>query len=237
MRRGFYCNEVGATWANNAVLENISLEFDLDKLGNRVPIFGRSGHGKSTLLYLLGLLKEPSAGKLHWVFGEDEFQSRSNDDPEEFRRKFFGFMFQDSTLLPYLTVGENLVYPLVQAGAEIQTAERAALELLERVKIQGEKNLFSKFAHELSGGQRQRCALAQAMIANPAMLIADEPTGSLDRKTRQQIMSFVNEWLEEDPHERAFCWVSHHEDDADIMQSKCMIDFLEPGVAVLRERR
>jgi lipoprotein-releasing system ATP-binding protein len=162
------------------VLRGVSLELSR---GQNLAILGPSGSGKSTLLYLLGTLDRPSSGTVQ-IEGADPFQLA---EPElaDFRNGRIGFVFQDHFLLPQCSVLENVLLPTIahsssQNGAEIQRAKM----LIDGV------GLSARIEHrpaELSGGERQRTAVARALIRNPLLLLADEPTGNLDRTTAASI--------------------------------------------------
>ena len=155
------------------VLRDVSLEL---KRGENVAILGPSGSGKSTLLSIIGGLEPPSSGRVV-LDGQDP---ATLDEPAlaAFRNRRIGFVFQDHHLLPQCSVLENVLVPMVAAGPiRVETMDRARL-LLERV------GLSERLDHrpaELSGGERQRVALARALINSPLLLLADEPTGNLDR--------------------------------------------------------
>jgi lipoprotein-releasing system ATP-binding protein len=154
------------------------VNFDLAP-GESLAIMGPSGSGKSTLLYMLGTLERPTSGEIR-LDSEDPFGL----DPGAlavFRGRKVGFIFQDHHLLPQCTALENVLIPTLADGASgDRTAdERRARELLERVGLAGR---LEHLPGELSGGERQRVALARALIRRPALLLADEPTGNLDRK-------------------------------------------------------
>lgn len=233
-------------WNRDRVMSGVDIEIDFARDGTAIPIVGRSGYGKSTLLYAIGLLKSPDAGRLTWQIGPDRIEidadrhRASMRNAGTFRKTHFGFLFQDSTLLPYLNIGENLGYPLTLLGVSPMAARDRAIKALAAVSIDGEDTgsnnalALDKFPHQLSGGQRQRVALAQAMICDPDVLLADEPTGSLDTRTRGQIMQLVNQWLSAadggaQPGHRAFLWVTHHDDDATLMGSRTVLNFQGKG--------
>lgn len=161
------------------VLRDISFELSA---GENVAILGPSGCGKSTLLHLIGTLDEPTAGTIT-LRGEDPF---SMNEPKlaHFRNRNIGFVFQDHHLLPQLSVLENVLVPALAEGSPNNAQIERARDLIERV------GLTSRIDHrpaELSGGERQRVAAARALIHSPALLLADEPTGSLDRTNAQAI--------------------------------------------------
>ncbi len=150
--------------------------------GEALAITGPSGSGKSTLLYVLGTLDTPTAGSIR-LDGHDPFQ-RNAAQQAEFRNRQIGFVFQDHHLLPQCTVLENVLIPtLPGAGATPETEARARV-LLTRV------GLSERIGHrpaQLSGGERQRVAVCRALINRPALLLADEPTGNLDRATAEAV--------------------------------------------------
>jgi lipoprotein-releasing system ATP-binding protein len=150
--------------------------------GQNAAILGPSGSGKSTLLFIIGTLDKPSGGSLR-LNGTDPF-SLTEPQLADFRNRHIGFVFQDHYLLPQLTVLENVLIPALADGTPPrQTVERAK-ELLGRV------GLSERLDHrpaELSGGERQRAGVARALLLKPALVLADEPTGNLDRKSAAAI--------------------------------------------------
>ena len=155
------------------VLQGISLQLTY---GENIGILGPSGSGKSTLLHIIGTLENPTSGSL--TLNDMDPFALSEPELAEFRRRQVGFIFQDHHLLPQLSVLENVLVPALASGRIDQTLVDRAKGLLERV------GLSERADHrpaELSGGERQRTAVARAVIHRPALLLADEPTGSLDR--------------------------------------------------------
>jgi putative ABC transport system ATP-binding protein len=152
--------------------------------GQTVALVGASGSGKSTLLSILAGLDTPSSGEVH-ILGESLFD-RSEDDRAAFRAKHMAFVFQSFQLLSSLTALENVMLPLELAGAS--EPRRKAIELLKQVGLGDRLNHYPKV---LSGGEQQRVALARAFVVEPAILLADEPTGSLDHATGKAIMDLM----------------------------------------------
>ncbi len=157
------------------VLRGISLALDR---GENLAILGPSGSGKSTLLYLLGTLDQPTSGRLE-LEGRNPFEL-AEAALADFRNRSIGFIFQDHYLLPQCSVLENVLLPTIAQGSPDRATVDRARSLIERV------GLADRIEHrpaELSGGERQRVAVARALIRKPVLLLADEPTGNLDRST------------------------------------------------------
>lgn len=171
--------------ASGQTLHGISLNI---LRGKRYALVGTSGSGKSTLLNILGLLDKPSSG-LYLLDGVDVTQS-SPDQLAEFRNRKIGFVFQSFNLLPRLNSLDNVALPLIYRGVPRPEARARAEQQLSRV---GLNNKSWCRPADLSGGQRQRVAIARALIGEPILLLADEPTGNLDRNTAMEIMNLLLE--------------------------------------------
>jgi len=158
-----------------------------------VSIIGPSGSGKSTLMHLIGLLDKPTSGE---IIVQDKKISKLNDDQiSSLRNEFIGFVFQQFNLIPKLTVLENILLPAFYARKKLKYDPREkALGLIKRFGIQGKEN---SYPNKISGGQQQRVAILRALIMEPKMILADEPTGNLDSKTGTEIMEML-ETLNED---------------------------------------
>lgn len=157
----------------------------LDILKNEyVALMGPSGSGKSTLMNILGCLDSPSSGS--YILNDIDVSSMSDSELAEVRNKQIGFVFQTFNLLPRLTALENVALPLVYAGISKKERLEKAARVLEQVNL---KDRMSHKPNELSGGQRQRVAIARALVNDPAIILADEPTGNLDSKTSVEIMN------------------------------------------------
>ena len=166
-----------------AVLENLELEI---AAGEMVAIVGESGSGKSTLLYILGALDTPTTGEVY--FDGTRYSRLSAGERARLRNRDFGFVWQMHSLLPEFTALENVMMPLLIRNVESREAGRRAQQWLERV---GLRDRVSHRAGELSGGEQQRTALARALVSEPRVLLADEPTGNLDARTGEQTMQWV----------------------------------------------
>lgn len=159
--------------------------------GEYWAIMGPSGSGKSTLLNILGCLDRPTAGS-YWLNGVDVAHMADNELSDH-RLKNLGFVFQSFHLIPQLTVLENIEMPMFYLGIPQAERTRRAKELADRVEM---SHRLLHLPAELSGGQRQRIAVARALANDPAVLLADEPTGNLDSKTSVQIMKLFQELYE-----------------------------------------
>jgi putative ABC transport system ATP-binding protein len=153
-----------------------------------VALMGPSGSGKSTLMNMLGCLDSPSSGE--YILNNLSVATMTDNELAEVRNKEIGFVFQTFNLLPRATTLDNVALPLVYAGFNKARRDKRAGEVLESV---GLGNRMNHKPNELSGGQRQRVAIARALVNNPAIILADEPTGNLDSKTSVEIMGLFEE--------------------------------------------
>jgi lipoprotein-releasing system ATP-binding protein len=156
--------------------------------GENLAIQGPSGSGKSTLLSILGTLEPPTSGRV-LLAREDPFKLKEAE-LAEFRLENVGFVFQEHHLLPQCTVLENVLVPFLADGAATPDDQHRAADLLDRVRL---SERLSHRPAELSGGERQRVAIARALVREPTLLLADEPTGNLDRNTAQSIAELLLE--------------------------------------------
>lgn len=162
------------------VLKGINLDIFRNEY---VALMGPSGSGKSTLMNILGCLDSPTGGT-YILNGKDVSKMRDND-LAEVRNKEIGFVFQQFNLLPRLSAAENVALPLVYAGVARKERVKRAMEVLAKVGLADRSH---HKPNELSGGQIQRVAIARALVNNPAIILADEPTGNLDSKTSTEVM-------------------------------------------------
>jgi len=170
-------------------LNNVNLEV---KQGEFVAIMGPSGCGKSTLLNLLGLLDNPSDGE--YFFLEQEVSKYTERKRANLRKNNIGFVFQSFNLIDELTVYENVELPLLYLGYTASERKKRVNEVLERMQIMHRKNHFPQ---QLSGGQQQRVAVGRAVVANPKLILADEPTGNLDSAHGEEVMNLMAKLHEE----------------------------------------
>ena len=164
----------GTGMTEQVILHDITLQIPR---GEFVALTGASGSGKSTLLYLLGALDRPTEGNI-WLDGV-EISTLDDDDRADFRNERLGFVFQFHFLLPEFTVLENVVLPMRRRGVVRDEAEARAYDVLE---VLGLADLWKRRPGQLSGGQQQRVSIARAVANDPAIILADEPTGNLDSK-------------------------------------------------------
>lgn len=158
------------------------VSFDINK-NEYLSIMGPSGSGKSTLMNTLGCLDTPSSGS--YILNNKEVARMKEDELADIRNKEIGFVFQTFNLLPRTTCLANVELPLIYSGMRASERKEKAMHTLERV---GLADRWHHKPNELSGGQRQRVAIARALVNDPAILLADEPTGNLDSKTGEEIM-------------------------------------------------
>jgi lipoprotein-releasing system ATP-binding protein len=172
---------------DNDLIVFSAMDFHVSK-GERLALIGESGAGKSTLLHLLGGLDRPSDGKIY--YGNTDISSLSETALADFRNREIGFVWQNHSLLPEFTAQENVMMPLLIRGMSAADAAPVALGKLEEV---GLRNRAHHRAGELSGGEQQRVALARALAGKPSVLLADEPTGNLDFRTGEMIISLLED--------------------------------------------
>lgn len=164
-------------------LSEINLEIET---GEFVGIMGPSGSGKTTLLNMIATIDEPTTGQV--LIEGNNPHTLNRDNLAKFRRRELGFVFQEFNLLHTLTVEENIVLPLTLDGKRVKEMKQKAQAIAEKLGI---SDIMTKRIHEISGGQAQRAAIARAMIHQPKLLLADEPTGNLDSKASKDVMGML----------------------------------------------
>ena len=181
------------------VLKSVNLKINKGEL---VSLTGPSGSGKSTLLHIIALLDQPSSGEV--FFKKKSFSKSSDSEKDLVRRKGISIIYQQNNLLNDFTALENVTIPLVNNGYEWNEATKKAIRILSLVNLSKRLNHFPS---ELSGGEQQRVAVARAVITEPDLILADEPTGSLDRKTANEIFSLFSKLKSKN---RAILYATHN---------------------------
>lgn len=204
---------------NNLVkaVDHTSLQIQRGKF---TAIVGRSGSGKSTLLHLIGGLDKPDAGKV--IIEDKDIYSLKEDKLAQFRREKIGFVFQDFNLIPSLNVWENVILPLGLAGKKVNNEEIE--EILKNVNLSERKTAMP---NTLSGGQKQRVAIARALATNPAIILADEPTGNLDSQTELEVMTLLKHCVSK--YGQTLVMITH---DETIAQMADVVVLIEDGKVV-----
>ncbi|MDW7738999.1 MAG: ABC transporter ATP-binding protein [Bacillota bacterium] len=194
---------------SNAVpaLQGVSLEI---QKGEAVAVMGPSGSGKSTLLSIIGGLNPPSSGKI--LIDDIDLYALSQERRADFRREYLGFVFQQFQLIPYLTAFENVLLPLTTTGYSKQQKHDMAMQSLEKVSMDSK---FDRLPNQLSGGEQERVAIARAIVNEPPLILADEPTGSLDTKTATEIMELFSSL---NASGLTILMVTHNPENTDYMQ-------------------
>jgi putative ABC transport system ATP-binding protein len=194
----FRTEEVETTALNKVTLEV--------KEGEYVAVMGPSGCGKSTLLNILGLLDNPSSGS--YIFNGTEVANLKERDRTIFRKGNIGFVFQSFNLIDELNVYENVELPLIYLKMKTADRKKQVEQVLDRMKI---SHRAKHFPQQLSGGQQQRVAIARAVVANPKLILADEPTGNLDSKNGIEVINLLTELNKEGT---TIIMVTHSDRDA-----------------------
>ncbi len=158
--------------------------------GETVAITGPSGSGKTTILNLIALLDKPDSGEI--LFEESTLKGYDNDAAADYRNRNIGFVFQDHLLLPYLTIRENIVLPLLARNLSKPAMEEEIAYGEELMSSVGISSLADKYPSEVSGGEAQRTSLVRALITRPSLLLADEPTGSLDSANAEMLADLLS---------------------------------------------
>ena len=165
-------------------IQDLSLEF---KSGEITTILGPNGSGKSTLLHMMSTYLKPKSGKIY--LGDKDLTDISPKDIAKFRRENLGFIFQNFNLLDTLTIHENIALALTIKKTKKSEIDKKVLNVAKELGIE---ELLSKYPYEVSGGQKQRTACARALITNPKLILADEPTGALDSRSAQMLIEMIS---------------------------------------------
>ncbi len=200
------------------------VDFEVEA-GEFVSIVGTSGSGKTTLLHMLGGLDRPSSGKV-FVGGKDIFTLKE-DELTVFRRRKIGFIFQSYNLVPVLNIYENIILPVELDG---ETADKDYI--MQLVNMLGLGSKLESLPSQLSGGQQQRAAIARALASKPAIILADEPTGNLDSKTSQDVLSLLK--VTSEKFRQTIVMITHNEE---IAQLADRIIRIEDGRILTADRR
>lgn len=206
------CKFYGADSQLVKAVDHVNLEISQ---GEFVTIIGKSGSGKSTLLHLLGGLDNPTSGQI-LMEGKD-ITAYGKEELAAYRRRKIGFIFQAYNLIPSLNVWENVILPI---GLDGQTADEVYVEDILRTLGMEEKR--KNLPNTLSGGQQQRCAIARALAAKPAIILADEPTGNLDSKTGDEVMSLLR--LTAKKYGQTLVVITHNEEIAQTADRTLLIE-------------
>lgn len=214
---------------------NIKKNFDLDKtklqilkgidiniqVGEFVTIMGKSGSGKSTLLNILSTLDTPSEGEVY--FEDVKIDNLSDDDSSKLRRESFGFVFQLPKMVKNLSILDNILLPSLQYKNDRKSATQAATNLMQKIGIEG---IANKKISQVSGGQLQRSGICRALINNPKILFADEPTGALDSGTTKDVLNLFSTFHKEG---KTIVMVTH---DINVAATSQRVLFMKDGLLI-----
>ena len=199
-----------------SILRDISFELSV---GENLGIVGPSGSGKSTLLYIIGTLEKPTSGQIQ-MNGQNPF-NLPETSLAAFRNEQIGFIFQDHHLLPQLSAIENILIPTLTHGWPSTEQTTRAHQLLDRVGLADRRHHLPS---ELSGGERQRVAIARALIHEPKLLLADEPTGNLDRSTAESVTDILLDIQQDSQPQTMMIVVTHSSALANRLQQRYELD-------------
>ena len=206
------CRHYGSGNVKVTALDDLSLEIGKEE---KVAIVGRSGSGKSTLLNLIAALDTPSSGTL--IVNQCEPAKLDHEQKAKFRLQDVGIVFQSFQLIPQRTAFQNIELPLILAGQPIFARRKKVRKLLQRVGL--EKRANHK-PHQLSGGEQQRVSIARALINEPAVVLADEPTGNLDTENAREVMNLILGMIE--AQKSTFCLITHDQQLAENVSDRVL---------------
>ena len=208
---------------NISVLKNINL---LINKGELISLTGPSGSGKSTLLHIIALLDQPTSGE---VFFKNKSFSKSNDNEKDLvRRKGISIIYQQNNLLTDFTALENVAIPLLNNGYEVREATNKANKILSIVNL---SERVDHFPSELSGGEQQRVAVARALVTEPDLILADEPTGSLDHSTAKEVFKILYKLRSKD---RLIIYATHNRFFANM--ADCKLEMIDGNIKAINAR-
>jgi lipoprotein-releasing system ATP-binding protein len=207
-------NKVSKSFLQRGIVLN-DLDLTVNQ-GDSVSVSGPSGSGKTTLLNIIGLLDKPDSGEI--IFMDEQILKFDSEQSAAYRNRNIGFVFQDHLLLPYLTVKENILLPLLASKTEESEYRLKVDESLKMMEITGIADLADKYPYQVSGGEAQRATLVRALVNKPSILLADEPTGSLDRKNLGDLLIRMNRDLG-----ITLILATHSQDLADRMKSRYLL--------------
>mgnify|MGYP002556038817 CR=1 FL=1 len=214
------CRDVSLGYEGKSVLTDLDLTI---AKGDYLCVVGDNGSGKSTLMNIIGALDSPTSGE---VFANGKNLTKmSADELADYRNKTTGFVFQSFYLEPTFTVLDNVAMPLVIAGVDRRTREEKAKAVLEQL---GLSDKIGKMANELSGGQKQRVSIARALVHDPDIVLADEPTGNLDSQNGAEVMALLRQICDSG---KSVVLVTHNMEDA---KNADNVIFIKDGVAEMR---
>lgn len=205
--------KISKSYKGNNVLDNISLSV---AEGEMLSIMGRSGAGKTTLLNIIGLLDNSDSGEYFW--GKTKIDTKNDDLSSKYRLNDIGFIVQNYALISNKTVFENIALPLQCMKISKKEIVKKVEEIANKTKI---IEMLNKYPYQLSGGECQRVAISRALIRNPKLILADEPTGALDENTEKEIIHVLSELSKDGV---AVIIVTHNPNVADICKRKLVIN-------------
>jgi lipoprotein-releasing system ATP-binding protein len=208
------CHGISKSYGNTKVLNNVSLGIDADE---KLVIQGSSGSGKSTLMYLLGGLDRAESGKV--IINGHDLQKFNDEELAQFRNKYIGFVFQFHFLLPSMSCLQNILLPAQIGGVLNKEVKSYVKDIAASI---GVDHVLNKYPYQLSGGEQQRVNIIRALSLKPKLLLCDEPTGNLDSKNSENVISLINSLV--DQTQSTLVLVTHDNNIASRFKSKITIE-------------